>query len=109
MDEWAALCEPISRFRYRRSLLSLPPCGGGKGKGVPRGNSARMAPPPAPPRKGEGSTERADACRRRTIEGPQSGLAILARYPSDVGSLARVALQHPDPCLRRSDHRSACA
>ena len=39
------------------------------------------------------------ARRRWAIEGPQSGLAVVARHPADRGSPARVAVQHPDPCL----------
>ena len=42
---------------------------------------------------------RTDARRRRTIEGPQSRVAVLARHPPDRGPFARVAVQHPDPCL----------
>src|SRR6185312_8088173 len=89
------------------SLRSLPPCGGGTGRGVPHERSVRVAPPsPTLPRKGEGSALPArqggiapDARGRRTAEGPQHRVAFLARYPPDRGPPARVRVQHPRPRL----------
>ena len=74
--EAAGRVEIAMSFAARKTLLFPPPCGG------------------------ETSTSRhSDARRRRAIEGPHPGVAVVARHPPDRGPVARVAVQHPDPCL----------
>src|SRR5713226_3521604 len=50
----------MESVRAAYSVCSLPPCGGGLGRGVARfgnaGASISRPPPPTPPHKGEGST-----------------------------------------------------
>src|SRR5712692_4092322 len=50
----------MESVRAAYSACSLPPCGGGLGRGVARfgnaGASISRPPPPTPPHKGEGST-----------------------------------------------------
>ena len=70
--------------------------------GHPRRGSHRRRMPDIyarPLRASPGQDEVTNARRRRAIEGPQPGVAVVARHPSDRGPAARVAVQYPGPRL----------